>query len=198
MTGVDWQTAQEVARQQMPVGVFTHCEATANCALELSLVYGVDPEPARLAGLLHDWCRAVDDATLILRATEHGIPMDAVDLMAPHLLHAQVGASELRSVFPGIGEGVLRAIAKHTLGSPEMTDADMIVYVADMIEPGRRCTHVQGLRESVGKGTLFELYSAAYAATFFELVETRRHLHPVTVDSWNSIVDRISAEVIRS
>lgn len=194
MTGVDWQTVREIAQGHMTAGIYAHCAGTSSCAKDLALVYGVDPEPVMLAGLLHDWSRAVDDTTLLARAKECGIPVDAVDLMAPHLLHAQVGVVELRATFPWIGEDVLRSIQAHTLGSPEMTDADMIVYVADMIEPGRRCQRAQRLRESVGRGTLFELYSSAYAATFFELIERKQHLHPVTVDSWNSIVDRISAE----
>ena len=55
----------------------------------------------------------------------------------PRLLHARVGAALARRDLPGIGEGVLSAIAVHTVGAVPMTPLDQVVYLADMIEPAR-------------------------------------------------------------
>ena len=57
---------------------------------------------ARLAGLLHDWCKEAGRDELLAAAQRLGIEITTVDRVRPSLLHGPVGAAELAESFPGL------------------------------------------------------------------------------------------------
>ncbi len=168
---------------------YEHSVAVAETALVLAEEYGVDPDEAYLAGLLHDWSRDEDAATLRESAERFGIELTAVDEAVPYLLHGRAGAAALKERFPDLPERVVDAVARHTFGAPRMTDLDRVIYLADALEPGRDAAVANELRREVGRIPLGELYARAYAASLEHLVRGRRRIHPATVEAWNSIVE---------
>jgi predicted HD superfamily hydrolase involved in NAD metabolism len=160
----------------------------AETAARIATAYGLDVAPARLAGLLHDWSKETAAAELVSTARRHNLSVTDADLAVPYLLHAPVGAIEVREALPGIDETILGAIAAHTCGARAMSELDMVVYVADAIEPGRTHDGVKALRGAVGSVPLRELFARTYAASFRHLIEKRRCVHPVTTDVWNALV----------
>ena len=167
-----------------------HSVAVARAAARLAETYGADAEQAYLAGLLHDWAREMTGAELLSSAGEYRLEVSAVDNAVPYLLHARVGARQVAEAFPGIAEEVVEAVAAHTFGDDEMRDLTRIVYIADMIEPGRDFEGVPELRDAVGAVDLDELFASAYAETLLHLVRSQRHIHPQTIAVWNGIVER--------
>ena len=167
-----------------------HSMAVARAAARLAEAYGVDPERAYLAGLLHDWAREMSGAELVSSAGEYGLEVSCVDGAVPYLLHARVGARQVAEEFSGIDDDVVAAVSAHTFGDVEMSDLTRIVYIADMIEPGRDFEGVEALRGAVGTVDLDELFARAYSETLYHLVRDRRHIHPQTVAVWNRIVER--------
>lgn len=165
-----------------------HCLRVADTAAELAETYEADVELARLAGLLHDWDRERPRDELVAAARDAGVPVTAVDERVPYLLHAHTGAAGLAESLPGLPQAVLSAVQNHTVGSPLMGDIDMIVYLADMIEPARDYTGVEELRAAVGVIPLTELFSRGYQHSVAHLVERRRWIHPDTVAVWNTFV----------
>ena len=83
---------------------------------------------------------------------------------------------------------MVQAIARHTVGAPEMTDLDRVVYLADMLEPARTYRGVDKLRQAVGEVSLPELFALGYRVSVMHLLRTRRRIHPETVAVWNSLV----------
>lgn len=167
---------------------YAHSIAVAETAARIATAYGMDADEAYLAGLLHDWSRDEDAATLRGEAARLGIAMTAVDEAVPYLLHARTGAAALRERFPVLSERILVAVERHTFGGPGMTDLDRIVYLADGLEPERDGVGTDVLREEIGRIPLGELYERAYAASLEQLVRRRRRIHPATVEAWNSII----------
>jgi predicted HD superfamily hydrolase involved in NAD metabolism len=185
---VTYQAAEQALADRLSEPALRHCRAVAETAAALAAIYGVDVERAQLAGLLHDWHRELEHDALVSSAQEAGIVVEAVDLRVPYLLHARTGAAALGEEFDGLDDEVLTAIERHTVGSPEMTDLDMVVYVADMIEPGRSFPGVNDVRECVGTVSLRDLFAQAYAHSLAHLVRSRKQIHPMTVAVWNSLV----------
>ncbi len=183
-----WETALAALTERLDSRGVTHSVAVAAMAQRLAEVYSLDAEKARLAGLLHDWCKDVSGADLIDRAVALGIPVSDVDRAVPYLLHAPVAAAELSVEFPGISRDVLDAVGAHTYGSEDLTPLEMAVYVADTLEPGRTHAGAQGLRELVGTVSLEELFERTYADSIRHLLDSRRRIHPGTVATWNRIV----------
>ena len=183
-----YDTALTAIRERLSARSAAHCEAVADTAAHLAEVYGVDVEAARLAGLLHDWSRDEEKDALVDEAVARGIDPGTVGRSVPYLLHAQLGALRIAEEFPGIAPEVLSAIERHTTGAADMSELDIIIYIADMIEPARTFNGVEELRAAVGTVPLRELFALAYETSLHHLVDKRRRLHPVTVDVWNSIV----------
>jgi len=190
---VTYETALAAVEARLSERSAAHSAAVAQTAARLAHEYGVDVESARLAGLLHDWSREDDDETLLAEAREAGIGVGPVDETVPYLLHARTSASALRETFPGISEDVVQAVSRHTLGAPQMSPLDMVVYVADMIEPSRGFAGVEKLRDLVGSVSLPELFVQAYAHSLTHVIEARKHLHPQAVAAWNAAIDATAA-----
>lgn len=116
---------------------FTHTLGVARLARRLALRNGTDPDQALVAGMLHDLARLWPAERLLAECERRGMRIDAFERSNPTVLHARVGA-ELAAERFGVGdESVLSAIRAHTLGSGSMTKLDVIVYLADALEPGR-------------------------------------------------------------
>jgi predicted HD superfamily hydrolase involved in NAD metabolism len=183
-----WETALAALGERLDERGVRHSTGVAAMAERLARTYGLDVDSARLAGLLHDWCKDVSGEELLGRAEALGIPVTDADRAVPYLLHAPVAARELKDALPGIDGEVLDAIAAHTYGSSTLTPLDMAVYVADTLEPGRTHAGVEELRALIGSVSLDELFALAYADSLRHLVDSRRRIHPETVATWNRIV----------
>lgn len=171
---------------------FKHSKGVAKTARMLARVYGYpDPAKARMAGLVHDWDKRYVGPAASERADELGVDApDEVKRSMPWLLHGPTGAEALRREFPELGEDVFQAVARHTSGSVDMTDLDMIVFVADLIEPNRTFQDVDEVRQAVGKDSLEELFFRSFRTIFTFLVEHERLLHPDMVEIWNHYAAR--------
>jgi predicted HD superfamily hydrolase involved in NAD metabolism len=116
---------------------YAHSVRVARSAELLARRHGVDPERARLAGLLHDLARLYSPERLIAECEARGIEIDEAARRHPTLLHAPLGAALARELFGVHDAEVLSAIEKHTIGADEMSPLDRVVYLADSLEPGR-------------------------------------------------------------
>ncbi len=188
---IGFETALAAVSERLADQELEHSKRVARTAADLARTYGVDVENARLAGLLHDWARDRPDAELLVVAEELELAISDVERAVPYLLHARIGAAEIERTWPDAPRDVVSAVASHTLGSADPSPVEMIVYVADMLEPERTFQGVGSLRDAVGEASLKELYALAYQDSLLHLVRTRRHIHPATVSVWNSIVDDV-------
>jgi predicted HD superfamily hydrolase involved in NAD metabolism len=188
VSGLSFETALAMVQSRLWPDAAEHCRLVAETAAELAAAHGVDVERARIAGVLHDWDRGQAPAALLAAADAHGIEVFGADAAGPHLLHARTGAHALRETFPDLDDEVLDAVSRHTLGAAEMTPLDMVVYIADMIEPSRDYPGVEALRDAARSASLRELFALCYQQTVSHLVAARRRIHPVTVDVWNEYV----------
>lgn len=118
-------------RHEHSIGV----EFTATC---LAMRY--DPtllNKARIAGILHDCAKCMEDKDVIELCKKHNIPVNEYEKEHPFMLHGKTGA-HLAKVEYGIDDlDILSAITYHTVGRPNMTLLEKIIFTADYIEPGR-------------------------------------------------------------
>ena len=170
---------------------FKHSLGVSETAEELARIYGADETAARVAGLLHDWDKGYDDAGIRARVEELGLAVDPyVFEEMPWLLHGPTAAAALARAFPCLPRDVVQAIARHTAGAVGMTDLDMVVYVADALEPGRDYAGLDEIRALAGQVPLEELYLATFRHVFLNLVERRKRIHPQSIEIWNYYLAR--------
>jgi predicted HD superfamily hydrolase involved in NAD metabolism len=200
MPGSRYSDIYPAAREELLLRLteyrFLHSLSVEETAVSMAMAYGVDPDEARIAGLLHDWDKNYRDDELIERARSFNIPLGDYGEDMAALLHAQTGAEALKRRFPELSPAVIQAVARHTSAAPDMTGLDMVIYIADMIEPLRTQGNLKTLRSLVGKMTLEELFLRAYETTMRHLVSRHRFIHPDSLEVWNAYVrrERIASE----
>lgn len=145
---MDYPTKSEIKKKlkkMLTQERYEHTLGVANTCVCLAMSKGMDLDESYLAGLLHDCAKCIPDEEQILKCEKHGIEITDIERISPYLLHAKLGAYEAEKKFGVKHDEILSAISCHTTGKPEMTDLEMILFVADYIEPGR--TKAQHLKE---------------------------------------------------
>ena len=115
-----------------------HSVLVAATARKLAMLHGVDADQAALAGLLHDCAKCLPIASMQRIAKENRLLLDKETLQSGNLLHGHVGAVVAEKEYGITDPNVLSAIRCHTTGKVGMLPLDMILYLADKIEPSRR------------------------------------------------------------
>lgn len=159
-----------------------HTLSVAETAVWLAKRFGVDPAQAHLAGMLHDCAKGMDAPTLLQLIRTGGISADELELSMPALLHAPAGAALAKSQYHVSDQSVLSAIRWHTTGRRNMTPLEKVVYLADMIEPGRAMyPGLEKLRECA-RENLDEAVHMAAAQSASYVASRGKKLHPRTME----------------
>ena len=167
---------------------FAHSIGVANTAVALAKKFGVDEYKAYVAGLLHDCARQFENDELPAQAESRGIEIGEVERALPLLLHAYIGAQMITEVY-GVRDAEIRqAIYRHTVGAPNMSALDKIIYFADMIEPTRSYPGVEKLRALVDEKSLDEILLTALSESIIFVVQKNSLVHPSTVAARNFLL----------
>ncbi|WP_293845219.1 bis(5'-nucleosyl)-tetraphosphatase (symmetrical) YqeK [uncultured Parolsenella sp.] len=168
---------------------FSHSLSVGLVAERLALAYGICPYPARVAGILHDWSKGLPNDELLGRASALGIDLGVDYSLVEPVLHGMVAARELPGVFPELTNEVLQAIERHTLGDSHMSPLDMVIFVADGIEPFRKnVPAIVSQRNHAGSISLPDLFWESFADGVSYVIDTRRYLYPGTLNIYNDLV----------
>lgn len=169
---------------------YTHSLGVARTAASLAEVYGVDVFEAAAAGLVHDWDKVLADDELLVRAAQYRLPVAGSPALAVGLLHGPVAAVELPEIFPELPASVFQAVARHTVGAEDMSPLDMVVFVADAIEPQRKGDYAERLRALIGEVSLTELFFQCFSQGLVYVLQTGRYLYPTAVSIYNAYATR--------
>ena len=115
-----------------------HSLLVADTARQLALLHGVDPQKAELAGLLHDSAKCLPFGEMQRLVRQQRLLLDRETLQSGNLLHGPAGAVLAQEEYGVTDPNILSAIRCHTTGKVGMLPLDLIVYLADKIEPSRR------------------------------------------------------------
>ena len=124
---------------------FRHTLGCMETAVELARLYGADEQTVAYAAILHDMTKEFPLEEQLKLAEKWNIILDYEQENLPHLIHADTAAAMAREEL-GMWEEVCTAIARHTVGGRCMSREDLIVYLADLIEPTRDYPGVDTLR----------------------------------------------------
>lgn len=164
-------------------GRYEHVLRVAEIAKLLAIKYEVSVEQAEQAALFHDIAKCMDKDNL----RESLVLGDAdARLITFHheLWHATVGAMIAQDEFGVKDVDVLNAIRFHTTGRSDMSKLEKLIYVADMIEPGRSFPGVENLRQQAEVSLDSAMEACIYQSVQF-LVTKRVPVFPDSIDCYN-------------
>ena len=157
----------------------------------------------RAAALLHDISKELSDGEqiAIMRASPSGVTES--DMLSPPIYHSLTAPFVISRDFPLFAtDDILSSAFNHTVGAPDMSLFDEIIFVSDYVEAGRTYPSCVSVRErllsaiegSVNKEDfIFALHDATIASlenTIISLIERGRFLHEKTVTTRNAFLGR--------
>jgi nicotinate-nucleotide adenylyltransferase len=168
---------------------FTHTIGVVMTAERMAEHLHCTPEQARLCALLHDCAKELpmqEQYALAQRAKGSLLPTD-ID----PIVHAPAGSVLAREKYGIEDDQVLEAIRLHTTGESVMSLLDKILFLADMVEPGRHFEGVQQIRQAaLNARNLEELDMAMMLAFRHNLcyIDTNHQpLHPASLRAMETL-----------
>lgn len=172
--------AEEIIRAKLSSKRYQHSMQVASVAREMARGLGLNEDRAYLAGIVHDYAKGIPGYELLALAEQNNMLEDEVEGRNPDLLHAPVGAFLLAREQGLVDEEILDAVRNHTLGRVGMTGLEKVIFLADMIEPGRDFPGIERLRcvawRDLDQGMILTIES-----TLRYCMERGRLIHPRTV-----------------
>lgn len=171
--------------ENLPKPRLSHVMRVEQMSVELADCHGLNVDKAAAAGLLHDTAKYFKSDRLLAMARAEGLKLDDTFCDNPRLLHADVGAIVARDEFGVTDTDILRAIANHTLGQPNMDGLSCVVFLADGLEPGRG--HSSELNQ-MRQVSYQDLHTAVWMScdyTIRQLLEAKKPIHPRAIATRN-------------
>lgn len=190
---MEFQEYRAVLEERLSPARYAHSLRVVEKAIEMAELgkmrdygAGLNIEKLRLAALLHDYAKDMPKQKLLSLAEQYGLITSEVEKVQPDLLHGAVGAFLCERDFglPVADEKILHAIRYHTTGCARMSLMDKIVFLADLLEPGRTYDGVDELRriceDNLDAGLLY-----AFDCTLQYVITRKLLIHPLTIQARN-------------
>ncbi|MGE7543998.1 bis(5'-nucleosyl)-tetraphosphatase (symmetrical) YqeK [Sporosarcina newyorkensis] len=186
---MDLQQVRNDLKQRLPQERYEHVLRVTATAVELAKEVGVSVEKAEIAGLFHDYAKFMDKEELhdLLKQDQE---YDLYSQYHAELWHAPVGALLAKERYVVEDEDVLQAIRFHTTGRAGMSPLEKVIYIADLIEPGRKFPGIEDLRKRINGQSLEDQMTECIQHTLKFLVHQYAVIFPYSFDCYNEHVRR--------
>ncbi|MGM0508012.1 MAG: bis(5'-nucleosyl)-tetraphosphatase (symmetrical) YqeK [Fusobacteriota bacterium] len=165
---------------------YNHTIAVAEVAKKMAKIYEVDEKKVEQAALLHD-CAKNFSLEKMLRLINREDELTPQMKKLPEILHGFAGMIYARNIFRIEDKEILNAIKYHTIGRKNMGLLEKIIYIADVIEPSRKCKNVDKVRKLAYKDLDLAILQEVENKIGF-LLSKKRIIHINTIKMRNQIL----------
>lgn len=177
---------KEILKNKLSEKRYYHSICVMEMCEKLAKHYNVNIEEARLVGLMHDIAKELPPQEKIDYSYKNNLPVNNVELSAPSLLHAKIGADMCKKLF-NFSDKMCNAISLHTTGGENMDMLSKILFVADGIGMDRTWEDVDYVRDlSLKDLDASVLYMLNLALT--ECIEKNKAIHTDTILARNYLL----------
>ncbi len=189
----DFEKYENLIRSRMSEYRFVHSMNVAKRAKELAKIYALDEDKAYLTGILHDVTKETDYAEQEKYMDNLGIIPTELEKSNKLVYHQISGACFVKSEL-GIDDAeILGAIRYHTTGRADMTEFEMLIYLADLTSEERSYPDVEKVRE-LADNSLENAMLYATRFTITDLAKKNRVIHPDTLYCYNWVLGKADVE----
>lgn len=179
-----------IVKPHLKVERFEHTLRVAETAVDLAKKYNESQEKVELAAIFHDYAKYKPLEEMEQVIIESELPNDLLEYHH-ELWHGPVAAVLINRDYGIDDHDIQSAIHYHTTGKEKMSKLDMIMFVADYMEPGRSFPGVDEVRETSGENLTLAAWMAlrntiqfltskqvtVYPGTFFAYNDLTRYLN---------------------
>ncbi len=184
--------AIEIVKHQLDKKRFDHTLRVLDTAQELAKRFAAPLRKVELAAVFHDYAKQRSTEELRREIISSDLPKDLLDYHA-ELWHGPVGAIFVERECGITDKEILTAICCHTTGKPHMNQIEMIVYLADYIEPGRSFPGLDEVREAAKQDLLYACWMVSRNTVSY-LLNKEVTIYPDSIHAYNDFTRKIKTE----
>lgn len=174
---------QEKVQQILPQKRYDHTMRVVETAVMLAERYGANVEKAKIAALLHDVCKPMDEELMKKYVIKYNLDLKLLKYPT-EVLHGPVASVYIEKEFGIVDEEIKLAIANHTFGRTNMSLLEKIIFIADYIEPQRKHPHLKEVTE-VAEYDLDEAVRLSAKYTLVYLIDNDERIYPSLLKCYN-------------
>ena len=142
---------RESLKNELSEKRFEHSLGVEIAALSIAKYFpDIPKDQLSAAALLHDVAKELPNEEQTRLALTYCVECTNDVFLAPQVLHAFAAPGRILEKYSDFAtEEILSAVKKHTTGDEMMSIFDMIIFVADYIEPGRTYPGCIAVREAL-------------------------------------------------
>jgi predicted HD superfamily hydrolase involved in NAD metabolism len=147
-----------------------HVYGVKNTAIKLAKIHGASLEAVEIVAYLHDLTKymPLDDQVALLKASNQA---SIIQTFSPPLYHAYTASIKAMNHYGIKDEAIHQAITSHTVGRPNMSLLEKIIFISDYIEPNRNYASCVKVREIAFNDLDYAVYLAIdYSIKYFESI----------------------------
>ncbi|MEG0845849.1 MAG: nicotinate-nucleotide adenylyltransferase [Niameybacter sp.] len=168
-------------KEHLSTGRYEHTKGVVEMSIELANCHNVDADKVFIAALFHDLAKELSIEEGLGLCDKYQIPIDGFERSHPHLIHGKVGALLLERDWGVTDLSILNSVRYHTIGRPHMTDIEKIIYLADMVERGRKPYPALDQIRRLAKHDLNKaMYTALSKTKEYVQSKVGQEMHPIT------------------
>ncbi|NFI93469.1 HD domain-containing protein [Clostridium botulinum] len=127
---------------------YNHTLGVVETAKKLAKINGISIEKAEIAAFAHDVAKNLSLEKMQSIIDKSNLELTNTEKENSNLWHSIIAPIEARNKLEIDNEEILDAIRWHTTGKENMSILTKIIYIADMIEPGRDFPGVEKIRQT--------------------------------------------------
>ncbi len=171
----------EYLKENLPEDRLIHTANVVVASLKRGVKIGLDPEKVFMAAALHDMAKYIDPDT-VEGFKYKGIPKQVV--------HAYLGAYLMENVLDITDKDVIDAVRYHTTAKAPMSRLGKLIFVADMIEMGRKYDGVENLRKIFYTESIDKAFVEALKEEISHITGKGYELFTETINAYNYYVKK--------
>ncbi|AXI09520.1 phosphohydrolase [Oceanobacillus zhaokaii] len=190
---MDKNEAINIVKPHLTKARMEHTLRVAETAVKLANRFGESAEKAELAAIFHDYAkyRSLDEMARWIK--ESTLPKDLLDYHH-ELWHGPVGSLLIEREHGITDADIKNAIHYHTTGRANMSKFEMIIYLADYIEPGRSFPGLDEVREVAEQDLLHACFLVS-KNTINYLMKKNVTIYPDSFYAYNDFTKKAQAAV---
>ncbi len=181
----------KIVREKLSDYRFNHSVNVAKKARELAKLYHVDEDKAYVAGVLHDIMKEENSDVQEKYIKAYGIHLTELEKNNKQIYHQMSGAGYVKTELGIEDTDILNGIRYHTTGRENMTDFEMVIYLADLTSAERSYPDVAIMRNEAEK-SLFDGMLYALRFVIMDLASKNRAIQPDTLYCYNWVLSELN------
>ncbi len=187
---LNYNLMREMVKAHLKKSRYLHTLGVIEVAEKLALVYNINVNDAKVAALLHDYCKYSSDKEILDTINDY-YDINEVIINRPNLGHGFLASIIIKKEFEVSNNDIINAVANHTFGRKGMTKLEKLIYLADSIEPNRNYRGVESLRKLAFEDLDQAVLQACENTLLYEINKSSL-IHPMTIEMRNELIFNIN------